>query len=214
MHAFRGLFSFLLLSLAGVAMAQSHVGVFAGVNSSSLAGDNPEKGYYKSLPGFNTGANLDIQLSEGILLSLQPSYSQEGARILYKLARNKEPVDSIRIRMNYISLPLLLKVQSTNARFYALGGVEAGYLSAHRISSQDEELDVDIEIETVNIAMHFGAGLRIPVGFPRLFIELRYAQGLINLTDEPALESYVPRVKTNGFKVLAGIEFPWRKSDE
>jgi len=56
--------------------------------------------------------------------------------------------------------------------------------------------------------------LNIPLGYPRLFIELRYTQGLINLTDEPVEKSYIPRVKTSGFKVFAGIAFPLNKSTE
>ncbi|MCK5766145.1 MAG: hypothetical protein KAH26_09170, partial [Bacteroidales bacterium] len=63
-------------------------------------------------------------------------------------------------------------------------------------------------------AAHFGAGIRIPVGLPRLFVELRYSQGLVNLTDEPIEKSYVPRVKTSGFKVLAGIEIPLKRTNK
>lgn len=39
-------------------------------------------------------------------------------------------------------------------------------------------------------------------------------QGLINLTDEPIEKSYVPRVKTAGFKILFGIEIPLKKIDK
>ncbi len=203
-----------LVLLSSFTLAQSHVGVFGGINSGRLSGDMPDKAYYKGLVGLNAGASLDLSLSAGIMLSIQPSYSQEGTRVFFDVAKKKEPVDSIRIRLNYFSLPLMLKVQSSSERFYALGGIEAGFLADHVISSHDEDLDTDISIESFNIAMHFGAGLRIPLGMPRLFIELRYAQGLINLTDEPVLESYIPRVKTNGFKVLAGIEFPLKKQTD
>jgi hypothetical protein len=50
------------------------------------------------------------------------------------------------------------------------------------------------------------------VGFGNLFVELRYAQGLINLTDEPVDESYIPRVKTTGFKLFTGYRIPLSKS--
>jgi len=62
--------------------------------------------------------------------------------------------------------------------------------------------------------VHFGVGLRIPIGFPNLYVEARYAQGIINLSDEPLDSDFIPRVKTNGFKVLAGIEFPLQKSNK
>ena len=50
--------------------------------------------------------------------------------------------------------------------------------------------------------------------FPRLFTELRYSQGIINLTDEPLSNNIIPRVKTSGFKLLVGIEFPLKKSSK
>ena len=203
-----------LLTCSTGIMAQPVVGAFAGVNSSSLAGDMPDKADYKGLIGLNAGVHVDLKLAGGIYLSLQPSYSQEGTRVFYNLARNEEPVDSLKIRLNYFSLPLVLKVTSSRERFYALGGIETGFMSGHQVSSHGRELETEIDIEKINIAMHFGVGLKIPLGMPRLFIELRYAQGLFNLTDEPVLQSYVPRVKTSGFKVLAGIEFPLKKSTE
>jgi hypothetical protein len=116
------------------------------------------------------------------------------------------------IRLNYFSLPLLLKVSSTNKRFYALGGLEAGLLIDSFVTSNDIKEDLKVDVSEFNIAMHFGAGYRIPIGYPRLFVELRYAQGLINLTDEPVEDNIIPRVKTNGLKVLVGIEIPLKKT--
>jgi len=119
-----------------------------------------------------------------------------------------EPVDSIKVRLNYFSLPLLVKVSSTNGKFYAIGGIETAFLLSHDLSSHGESQEENLSIVDMNIAVHFGAGIRIPIGLPRLFVELRYTQGLIDLTDEPLDKSYIPRVKTIGFKVLAGIEIP------
>lgn len=191
---------------------QSYVGVLAGLNSSKLAGDAPPKGKYKGLMGANVGAYFDLNLGKGIFLSLQPSYSQEGAKVSYKLSNYQEPVDSIKIRLNYFSLPLLLKVTSTNERFYAIGGFEAGMLVDSYVSSNDVKEEVKSDIREYNIAMHFGAGIHIPVGYPRLFFELRYTQGIVNLTNEPIEESYIPRVSTAGLKILVGIEIPLKKS--
>lgn len=192
--------------------SQSYVGVFGGLNSSKLKGDMPEYASYKSIMGANVGAYVDIKLASIIWLSVQPSYSQEGSKVKYSVRYQEEVVDSIHIRLNYFSLPLFLKVSSTNGRFYALGGIEAGILLNNQLSSHGNELDNDLKINDWNIAMHFGAGIKIPVGFPRLFVELRYTQGLVDLTDEPVDQSYIPRVKTSGFKILAGIEIPISKN--
>lgn len=198
--------------ISSLSIGQSYIGVFIGFNSSKLSGDSPNNASYNSLMGLNAGANFDLKLSNSMLLSLQPSYSQEGTKISYSVAGQDEPVDSIKIRLNYFSLPLLLKVATANQRFYALAGLEAGILLNSTVSSQDAEVDITVDTESWNLAMHFGVGLRIPVGFPRLYVEVRYAQGLINLTDNLGSEDYIPRVKTTGFKVLAGIEIPLQKS--
>jgi len=206
----------LLLFMLGslLASGQSYIGVFGGLNRSKLSGDSPAKAKYKNKLGANIGANIDIKLSNIIWLSIQPSYSQEGTRLSYSLRGNLEPVDSVHIRLNYFSAPLLLKISSTNGRFYALGGIEAGYLLSHAVSSHGNDLDADLNIADWNFTIHFGAGIYIPIGFPRLFIELRYSQGLTDLTDESQEISYIPRIKTSGFKLLAGIEIPLKRNDK
>jgi hypothetical protein len=191
--------------------AQPNIGVYAGVNSSKLNGDSPEKASYESLPGLNAGANLDFKVGKTVWISVQPSYSREGTKISYTIRDKYEPVDSVRIRLNYVSVPVILKVSFINDRFYAIGGFETAYLLNNTVSSHDEEQDVDLNVSQWNLAIQFGIGLHIPVGFPRLYVELRYSQGVLNLTDEPLTKSYVPRVKTAGFTLLTGIEIPLKK---
>jgi len=195
-------------------VAQPYIGVFGGLNSSKLRGDVPDKASYKSLMGVNTGIYLDLKLSNMIKLSIQPSYSQEGTRIFYTLKGQEDPVDSIHIRLNYISLPLLLKISTTNQRFYAIGGVETAYLSSSSMEIGAEEEEIDADLQEWNLALQFGAGIRIPVGFGRLIVELRYSQGLTDLTNEPVDKSYIPRVKTSGFKVIACYEIPISKKEK
>lgn len=200
-----------LLSFSTLSMGQVTLGAFGGLNSSKLSGDASADASYKSLMGGNFGALIDVKLSEGFNLSLQPSYSQEGARVFYTVKGVAEPVDSVKIRLNYFSLPLLIKITSTNDRFYALSGIETAMLlnASTTVGEEEEELS---DLSQWNFAVHFGAGIRIPVGFPSIFVELRYSQGLVNLTDEPLNTNIIPRVKTSGFKILAGVEFPLGKA--
>lgn len=205
----------LLLALffySALSMGQVTLGLFGGLNSSKLLGDAPVDGSYNSLMGGNFGLLVDVGLSESLALSLQPSYSQEGAKVAYAVKGSNEPVDSAKIRLNYFSIPLILKVTTAKKRFYALTGFEAGMLLNSAVHIAEEENELGSDIAQWNLAMHFGAGYRIPLGYPTLFIELRYAQGLLNLTDEPLHNDIIPRVKTTGFKLLLGIELPLIKS--
>ena len=206
------LLAFILFS--SFTFSQSYVGVFIGMNSSKLSGDAPANSFYNSFMGINAGVNIDLKLAKSLKLSLQPSYSQEGTKISYNVSGQEEPVDSIKIRLNYFSFPILLKVATANNRFYAIGGFETAILLNSFISSNDVEEEIKIDVQSWNLAVHFGVGLRIPIGFPNLYVEGRYAQGIINLTDEPLDTDIIPRVKTNGFKVLVGIEFPLQKSNK
>jgi hypothetical protein len=205
---------FLALILScSVVMGQTKIGAFGGLNMSKLSGDAPANSTYTNLMGGNFGAILDVKLGKSLYLSFQPSYSQEGTKITYTVKGEPEPVDSIKIHLNYFSLPILLKVTSTNQRFYALTGFETGMLLNSSIDVGDQPgQDIDLDIAQVNFAIHFGAGIRIPVGFPSLFVELRYCQGLVNITNEPLNTNVIPRVKTTGFKILMGIEIPLSKS--
>ncbi len=102
---------------------------------------------------------------------------------------------------------VLLKISSTNERFYALAGVEATMLINNWVKtvSTEEELT---DLAQWNVTAHFGVGINIPLGYPNMFVELRYSQGLHNLTDEPLSDDIIPRVKTTGFKLLCGIRIP------
>lgn len=195
-----------------VSMSQAQIGVFTGMNMSKLSGDTPPKAKYKNLMGANIGAFIDIKLTESIYVSFQPSYSQEGTKVFYNVKGIDEPVDSLKMRLNYFSVPIMFKVKSTNEKFYAISGFETGLLLNSSISnSNDKEGEEKGDIESVaqwNLAIHFGAGINIPIGFPSLFIEARYTQGLENLTDEPLKNSVIPRLKTSGLKIMAGIKIP------
>lgn len=200
---------FILLVFVGlIGYSQSYVGVFGGINNSKLAGDAPTDAKYKSLIGLNAGAQFDLKLTKSTALSFQPSFSQEGTKLYYSVPNSSELVDSLSLRLNYFSLPLLFKITSTNERFYAVAGVETCYLMSKDLTSKDISQDLDISIMEMNVSLQFGAGLRIPLGYPRLFIEVRYTQGLVNITDDPLKNNILPRVKSSGLKAIAGIEIP------
>ncbi len=204
-------FSLLFFSLSVSSVAQVSLGAFGGVNFGKLNGDTPKNGYYVPNGGLNSGLLIDIPVGKAVSLSLQPSFSQEGTKLLFYQGKYQEPIDSIHLRLNYFSLPLMVKVQSTSKHFYAVGGLEAGYLVSYKLTSHGDILSNALSVAGINVAAHFGAGYQIFIGKPVLFFELRYTQGLINLTDEPVDKSYIPRVKTTGFKALIGVTMPLSK---
>lgn len=202
---------YLIPALFFSAGAQPYLGLWAGGSFSKLSGDSPDRANYKGLFSLSFGANLDLKISKSVYVSIQPSFSQEGTKVFYNVPFVYEPVDSARIRLNYVSLPLLFKVSGTNQRFYAIGGVETSYLIGSYLKTSTYEGDLDEDVSDMNITVVFGAGLWIPLGSPRLCVELRYGQGIVNLTDQSYDESYIPRVKTSGFRLNIGLEVPLKK---
>lgn len=208
-------FVFALLALlfsSILTYSQSYIGVFAGLNMRNLSGDAPSQVKYENIAGLNAGLFFDVRLSESILLGVQPSFSQEGSKIAIKV--KGEYVDSVDIRLNYFSIPVILKVLTANQRFYALAGLEYSVLSNGFVKSGDIEENVAPYVIDWDMKIHFGAGIKIPIGYPQLFAELRYAQGLVNIGYVDVIDSYVPRTKNGGFSILFGIEFPLSKSNK
>ena len=205
------LLAFLLLSFTN-SFAQFKIGAIGGLNMGTFKGDQIVGGSYNKSIGTNWSIMFDTKLTDQIVLSLQPGLSKKGTKITYSVKGELEPVDSIAIKIDYFSIPLILKILSKNERFYAIGGLEAGIpLSANAefLTVPDENIDIKNLLSNVNIIMHFGVGYRIPVGKPTLFLEARYLQGLNNAVpvEKPAY-NFFPRVRTSDVQLLFGIEFP------
>ena len=212
MKYFRIILTISLILSVYCGYSQTMIGAFGGLSNSKLLGEIPDKASYKSLPGLTAGLQVDFKINNTIRLSLQPGINQEGTKVFYRVAGIPDPVDSVKFRLNYFSLPILFKVLSSNQKLYAIGGVESAWLTSNDLFLKDEKSEQEFEVASYNFVMHFGAGYRIPLGFPTIYIELRYAQGLVNLVDDKIDNTYLRRVKTNSLKVLAGIEIPLSKS--
>ncbi len=201
-----------LLALFFRGNAQLNVGAFGGINMSKLKGDKPKNASYTSSLGMEFGLLLDLKLSDHVIMSLQPSYAQKGSKISFTVSNVDEPVDSLRIGLEYIEIPILFKIDANNKRFYALGGLEAGFpvrAWAEYINQPGEKEDISSIVSKINVVMHFGVGYRIPLGKTILSIEGRYLQGLNNVIgQENPNYPYIPRVKTGGFKFLVSYEIP------
>ncbi len=193
------------------ANAQFAIGVQAGVNRTSLSGDAPSNTKYKSGTGFAAGIVGEIPLAKNVKLSLQPMYLQRPFTIAFKVEGEEEARDSIDISLDYIAMPILLKVVTGSGKTYVSGGVNLGYLVDATATAGNETSDISKVFRDIDLSAAFAFGVQLPIGSPLLTLELRYEQSILNMAnpdEDPEGQSLPVRFRTSGFQFYAGILLP------
>ena len=202
--------SLLLFLLANNSLAQFDASVWAGVNSSSFAGNPPKDANYESIYGFSFGADLDYHLTEAVVISLEPTFNQMGSDIVF--GNEESPFDTVityTVKQNYFGLGLLFKINTE--KFYVGSGMSFQLLSSANLEQGSTEIDIKDKFLDYDIVGFFNVGYKIPVGSPTLFIELRYLQGLLSIysgNTENNSETYIANFKSSGLRLSMGIMFP------
>ncbi len=205
----------LMMAVAGGhAHAQVTIGAQVGVNRSSINGDSPPKIHYRPSLGFAAGAVVDIDVAEDVKLSLQPMYLQKAAKIAFEVPDEKEPRDSLDLALDYIALPILLKVTLGDRKLYVSGGLSVGFLASGSMTAGNETQDVKNIFKDFDLSADFGFGATIPIGKPFLTLEARYEQSIlnnINPEEDPEGQSLPIRLRFSGFQFYAGLLIPLGK---
>jgi hypothetical protein len=193
------------------ANAQFAVGAQVGVNLTSLSGDAPSNTSYKSGTGFAAGIVGEIPLAENVKLSLQPMYLQRPFTLAVKLPEEEEERDSVDFRLDYVTMPILLKVVTGSGKTYVSGGVNLGYLVDATATTSTGSSDVSRLFHEIDLSADFAFGVQLPIGSPLLTLELRYEQAILNIAnseENPDEESLPVRFRTSGFQFYAGVLLP------
>ncbi len=195
---------------ANAAAAQISVGAVLGVNRTGLSGDKPDGTSFSPNPGLIAGLVLEIPVAKGVAIVFQPGFRQSGANIGFQVPDQEEPVDSLSLRLDYFSIPILLKVITDGGRWYVTSGVDLGLLTSATLStvSGSQEMDVKDALTDVDLAVIFGVGRMFPVGRPRITAEIRYSQSLFNLAGDSTAQDLPVRFRASGFQLLAGVLLP------
>jgi len=204
------LFLFLLIPVS--LAAQFSAGVYGGVNNSKLRGDTPQDIYFLNLPNGDLGLFLSYTVQDVVKVSFQPYYTRKGTKVSIRVPGFPDPVDSAKIYLSYFSFPLVLQVITNKHRWYVLTGMEIAkpIRSFYKyVRGTDEKFDISEQVSKFNFYLSFGVGYRWPVGENmHIFSELRYFQALINTIRAGTVDpEYLPRVRSRGMQLEAGIEF-------
>jgi len=163
------------------------------------------------------GVQGEISLTPDIALSVQPSFAQR--RTTLTSVEDVTGENALDLNLDYVSVPVLLKFEIAGGRTYFAGGVDVGFLKSAHLTGNGVDEDVKDRFNSTDVGALFGFGVLFPVGKPRLTTELRYVQGLVNLSgdfassdvDGSTASSLPDRFHSGGLELVAGILFPLGK---
>lgn len=153
-------------------------GVKGGFNMSNLYNNNADD--ENILYGFNAGVYATLPISDFIAIQPEILFTTKGAELEYN---NAFVSGTGKFKLNYIEVPLLVRVNVTK-NFNIHAGGYASYLVSSKVSGDgDFNFDEDIDTDDLN---KFDAGLSAGVGvdFNPISIGLRYNYGLTTIGKE------------------------------
>ncbi len=206
------------------AQAQNELSFHVGLGNTKLRGDwtKIEDLVFSGSRGLSAGVNYSLQLNEDMylgfgpvfkrirgklqtidtLLSISPAISGPAGQVIV----STELRDSIDIKLDYITLPVLLNVITDNKKFHFFSGLEVGFPVKQILDNGEENIEFD-EINNVNLSITFGMGYRIHVGLNHFDVNLSYTQGIVNIV-ETGENDTVPRVKSVDVRLSVGYSIP------
>jgi Outer membrane protein beta-barrel domain len=191
--------------IAGSSFAQVKIsgGVLAGVNMANIKIDPTPTGVdFSNLTGFAAGAVLNFEFAGGFGVQVEPMYIQNGSKV-------SDNGTELKIKANYIDIPAMLVYTFATGQGEVEPYVMAGPVLGIRLSAKETdggEVDIKDYTKSTNFSGTFGAGVKIPVGMNKIFVEGRYTIGFSDINNDFA-PGYT--IKTKGLAFFAGITFPF-----
>ena len=184
-------FAFLLISNA--MMAQFHIGVKAGANITKVEGKSFKDEFRY---GYSLGGFAEIRLNNKLVLQPEVLFNQYATRLdsSYKNVYQNVFNSNSNIRLNYISIPILLNYKLIGNFLSLQAGPQVGIL----IDQNKTLLQNGGEaFKNGDFSMLGGVQLKLAA----FRVNARYAIGLNNISDLPEDNKW----KNQGFQVSVGI---------
>lgn len=204
------LFGIAMMALASTmpVSGQTNVGVLFGANSSSIGGDSPDDGELTAKTGAIAGLSVEFDMGEGLYLIVQPQFVGRGSGVAFAVEDEPEPRDSLSLSLDYISVPVGLKVVSPTERFYASSVLDLGFLTRANFNDGSSDTDVKDAVNAFDLAIGIGIGTTFSVGGPSMTIELRYSQSILNLPSAEISigeDGFPRRFRASGMQLVGGL---------
>lgn len=200
-----------------------HKGIFFGSISSRFSGDDTRD--YTPLRftfghAYHGGLILDLEIKPDIFLSWTPSYKLIKGSIWSPTTvatSNKDFVRTMDLKLHYLSMPLELKIISDNSKWQFFTGLVYDHLvkGTGRLPG-DQSYDLSKVIESSNLSATIGLGYRIKIKRQVFTIDLRYSQGILNISNgnKDISDQNVPRIKTFSTDTRVSWILPHKKKEQ
>lgn len=150
-------------------------GVKGGLNMSNLYTDDADD--ENVLFGFNAGVYATLPVSDFIAIQPELLFTTRGSELEYN---NALAQGNVKLKLNYIELPLLVRVNITKNFNIHAGGYASYMVSAKSTGDGDFEFEDQYDTDDFN---KFDAGIAAGVGvdFNPISVGLRYNYGLTTI---------------------------------
>lgn len=172
---------------AGSSGARIMIGPFVGVNYTTVSGDEVEDASYRA--GLAAGGQLQADFAGGWFFRTAVLYSQRGADATINAI-------NVTFKENYVEAPLLLGYQFASAgssiRPFVMAGGQVGFKVSCNLSGRSQGASISIkcdddpgtEYKSTDFGAVGGAGIMFPAAGGTMSLDVRYAQGLGDITSD------------------------------
>lgn len=196
-----------MLFFSQFAAAQLSIGPKVGVNFARIGGDDVNEDEINSLFGGQFGAVGQLRFNESFAIQPELLFFQKGYRAEFLILGEEF---SFRQTLNYIEVPIMAKFMffaQEGGQVYGLFGPSLGFglNGKFGLNDSDETFTFEeVNFSKIDLSLTIGAGVQIPTGPGKLFLDVRYLLGLNTIdNEEPKLD-----IKNRGLGIGLGFLFP------
>ncbi len=179
-----------------------YIGARAGMNlgTASFSPDLPS-GVSKSMrTGLAAGIYAEFGVAEGLSISAEGLYSQEGVKLSAGGSDETFKVDFIKIPVN---LRYAFNIPNSTVKPFIFGGGNVGITAKGEVETTLGTTDIKDSLESASFGIQFGAGVSFEVSpGVNLFLDGQYCIGLKNLSKYADQE-----IKPSNIGIMVGCAF-------
>jgi opacity protein-like surface antigen len=199
----------LTLFVSQVTLAQDNpinLGARLGLNfgDASFDPDLPSGVTTSMRTGFAFGAYGEIGVAENFFIAGEFLYLQSGLV-------SKEDAEEATWKVDYFAIPISAKykfaIENSTIKPYVFAGPTLGFNLSAKVSD-GTEVDIKDNIESINFALHFGAGAEFEVTpGTNLFFDASYGLGLSDIYKESEGVTDNQKINSRDIGIKAGVSF-------